>query len=685
MKNLRLLVGFIFLAACGSPSPMFDGGPGFDGGPRFDGGPGFDTGPGFDGAPGFDAGPRFDGGPGFDGGPALDGGADAALPPGSGQTVLYNFRVSATEADRVLFDSTGNVSAMTARGFVISDRNVVGVTVSGAGTTGHYFTVDEPFTYWDHNTIRLGEINGSATGDGTVSDFELRYIDNRIPRPAPSGTDFFVDASVAASGNGLSEAAAFKTITEGLQAIRAYSGMGGSLWIKAATYRETIPEDIMRDMAGTADQPIYISGYSATPGDNPRVEIRYPDMMDLDPSVMPLIADSSGFGLPIKGAVHTIIQNIQVQDSANHGVYISGGTRLTVMENLVVHMRNSSAQIGFYQNNRTESRLKILDCVVMEAREDLLKVYGTRNLHDGNRVYSATGRGGNYAYYYSGSHNVLRNLDVRVGGPGGQHGFALKGDDNVCEHNLLENSQIWGQSAAMEARHVEVRYNVYRNILARAIPSGTREHKITACNVWGGASYNVFDRIHHIATGSFASFLYSSSDDLVDRIGHHNVFKNSISYRDPFVSYTENPSFAYVRGDSADAANGVAHDNVFYNNTAYGLAYLYRLAGGDGTSREDRFVNNLFQGIERNVFDPSTRFDNNVFWANEFISPSGTGNLEVDPQVTDPENQNFSLGAASPVMNAGVDIGDVVYDFTGAVRAPGSFSIGAFELDDDAM
>ena len=67
--------------------------------------------------------------------------------------VLSNFRIDGGQTSRVYFDSSEPITGSNASGFRISGKSISGVRISTGKTSGHYFTVSSPFTYWDNNTM----------------------------------------------------------------------------------------------------------------------------------------------------------------------------------------------------------------------------------------------------------------------------------------------------------------------------------------------------------------------------------------------------------------------------------------------------------------------------------------------------------------------------------------------------
>ena len=80
--------------------------------------------------------------------------------PSSG---LSDFRILASQPNRVYFDSSKKITASNTTGFIISGNTISGVRINSGKTTGHYFTVKSSFNFWDNSLIRY--IGGSNFKD----------------------------------------------------------------------------------------------------------------------------------------------------------------------------------------------------------------------------------------------------------------------------------------------------------------------------------------------------------------------------------------------------------------------------------------------------------------------------------------------------------------------------------------
>ena len=113
--------------------------------------------------------------------------------------VLNNFKILQGEEDKVYFEASGEdlskLENLTKQGFIISGKTITVLNIIKDSPAGHSFTVSSAFTFWDNNTIRL------ENGDGTVDDFTLTYIINNLIEPNAT-TNRFVSATASGGNDG---------------------------------------------------------------------------------------------------------------------------------------------------------------------------------------------------------------------------------------------------------------------------------------------------------------------------------------------------------------------------------------------------------------------------------------------------------------------------------------------------
>ncbi len=120
--------------------------------------------------------------------------ANAKTPP-----ILSNFRIETSNSNRVYFDSSESITGSSTQGFIISGKTINGISINSGATSGHFFTVSSPFTFWDNNTIRYS--SGSNIHNASTTNlypFDLQYIENNLKEPKASTNRY-----VSLSGAGL--------------------------------------------------------------------------------------------------------------------------------------------------------------------------------------------------------------------------------------------------------------------------------------------------------------------------------------------------------------------------------------------------------------------------------------------------------------------------------------------------
>ena len=104
----------------------------------------------------------------------------------------------------------------------------------------------------------------------------------------------------------------------------------------------------------------------------------------------------------------------------------------------------------------------------------------------------------------------------------------------------------------------------------------------------------------------------------------------------------------------------------------------------------NEFKNNLIHTTS-GAFDlynsgaSATQYDQqyNCYYNIGEATPTGVGNISVNPFFTDPENNDFTLSGATTasVYDGGTDLAEVIDDFIGVTRESTKYSIGAYERD----
>jgi len=330
--------------------------------------------------------------------------------------------------------------------------------------------------------------------------------------------------------------------------------------------------------------------------------------------------------------------------------------------------------------------------------------------------------------------SILRNtITCGVGGfKGGDNGcssFLI--DSNTIHHNLRNGIEL---RAAGSINNVISNNTVYRNCL---IPvgdggyGGIYLHGTGAGNVIG--PYNITYRNGYFdddsATGGYGAGIW-----LDTVLSGHSVLRN-LSYLNSHggyriedvpgctvaynISHEHTSAVYYASGFNIGSQNNLAPTsaNLVYNNVSYGDRYGFRLSGyGDSTA--DTFIDNVFKnnivtgyvvnalfaekGAENDgIIGHGNVYTHNCFGAEaaDFVKwgaatpdtydvwetayGSSTYSVEVDPLMTNPGGDDFTLNPHSPCVNAGTDV-SLTEDYQG-LKIRHAPDIGAHENQANAI
>lgn len=542
--------------------------------------------------------------------------------------VITNFRITDSEKDRVYFDSpNGSVKNLTIKGFTISGKKVVNID-----TKKNYFTVSSPFTFWDNNTIRLKD------GDGTIHDFTLEFIKNEIKRPLFKGKEFYVSPKGDNLNDGLAKNTAFKTLSFALTKVSA----GDKIWVEAGDYGN---EKIEIVKTASKLQPIEIEGYIAEPGDLTSLYLNYENGI-LDNSQMPYFNGSNssrGTFFDLTNASYYIIKNLQAENFEN-GFYSTSSVDNIHLERIILNnIGNGSdhysgfAMAGVYGGD--SDNWKVRDAILINAKAEALSFYGSHNLATNVKVYSDDNSepysGTDYYIVLKGSNNIIINsVAHRNGVKHRGHGFGTKSTKIISEYNLIDDCIAKGISLeSYFFAHSKSQYNVAKNSISigeKALTNGGSQHLM----VRDGASNNIFENIH-CEKGQSGVSIEHTGENSETTFGNNNKWINC-SFKDMRWCFG-------VTDDSS--CQDVFTQNEIIHCTFTNTRALWRnAANGDNSNR-------IINCIIQNSSDSSIgwkkggkmnwTFEYNNFYNNGWKAPVGIGNIYEDPQLVDVDNNNF--------------------------------------------
>jgi len=612
---------------------------------------------------------------------------NASTPP-----TLSNFRIEPSTPSRVYFDSSEPITASSAIGFTVSLKSISGVTINAEQSTDHYFTVSNDFTFWDNNTIRYeGGSDIQDLENNELHEFTLSYIVNNIPEPE-STTDRYVTTSANGGGDGTSEGTAW-TLEEAFS--RATAGI--TVWVKAGDYGNQ--NLTLAHRIGTVENPIKFIGYKDNIGD---IVDNYWDYgIPFDTSEMPTLTGStteSGTALYIYNNHYVILRNIQLnkyktgvlpypnsgQESNEFMIFdrFNGyefGSK-TQANGTMFNILQWNAGITTYEGN---DNFRIINSVIQNYSMAAVSIFGDgKNLIDNVKVFNDTAEKPDYQINVNGDNNIIRNCYVEIKNDyysASTHGIGIRGSVRLSNtYNLIEKSTAVNINEGFYIRNYGCNYNVIKDNVVKN--NGATSNYRGGVYIWGGANYNIVERMNISDVYTGIGFKDNNEEGNVNdnTIGHDNIIRNCT-----FNNFIMGISVV----QQTSGQTGAVYDNKIINCTFNNGNWMFQLYFEDIKNLE--FINCSITNLNyplgggyvyQNKPISGVNYTNCNFYGNNFTVSGGTGNISVDPKYVDPINNNLELQQDSELIDKGINIDDVNFDFKGTARPQGtSYDIGAYE------
>ena len=588
---------------------------------------------------------------------------------------LSNFNIENNQKDRIYFESSSPLSGSSTQGFYVSGKTVTGVSINSGQTSGHYFTVNSSFDFWDNNTIRY-----EGGSDLNAEEFTLSYIENNIVEPEAS--DYrYVTTSASGGGNGQTEGTAW-TLQEATQ--NASAGM--TIWIKSGNYGDT---RITLSRSGTASNPIKYIGYRNSIGD---ITSNYYDYgVSWSTSQMPTLTGSSttsgNYGITISGD-YFILRNIQ---ATNHNRSIYGGSGSPdhfIIDRFNVKDNYHSTQAGptgiHLLNNSGLNNFRILNTTLINCSMAGIAAQGanvTFNLIDGIKSYNnQTGTKERQDYHISinGDHNIIRNCYVEnfnnTETNGSTHGIGIKGAGRIPnEYNLIEKSTAVNNQEGFYFRNYGCNYSVIKDCVVKNNGAASYNDR-GGVWLWGGVNNNVIERVSVSDVDYGIGIRDNEGEDYLNdaSVGDNNIIRNSTFNNVKYAIYS-----------TSTLANANFDNNKILNCTFHNAERFHAKGKDHVIIRNLEITNCTFSGVSSVGTDTSGMvFDSNNFY-NSWTNSLGTNSINVDPNFENASGGNFQLKSNSPLINKGRKLNEVKSDFSRNPRPQGGGTdIGAYEYND---
>ncbi|HHL32607.1 MAG TPA: hypothetical protein ENJ41_08465, partial [Oceanospirillales bacterium] len=312
----------------------------------------------------------------------------------------------------------------------------------------------------------------------------------------------------------------------------------------------------------------------------------------------------------------------------------------------------------------------IKDCLVYNAAAENISVSGNNNSIDNCKSYSDDNQtehsSTDYYIVLAGNNNHVTNCYAeRIGNLDHVgHGIGFK---EFSQNSLIENSSSENLSGGFYFRHSAVFNNTIRNCHSSNDDIGLLMRD--------GAHDNTFENC--TIDNAYYAIAYLDSfgeDDAAINTAEANVIKNSI------ITNTRQAVIAYHEYNRPSAVVNNSIENCTIDN-ATNLFYSAR------ANLSNSMTNSIISNVTNYTSGGTAldfNFDHSNFYNNGFSTPTGLGNLQLDPQFI--SSSDHHLQASSAMINAGdinytADADDVDYD--GDVRIfNGIIDMGVDEFND---
>jgi hypothetical protein len=550
----------------------------------------------------------------------------------------------------------------------------------------------------------------------------MKIVFNKIPKI------YYVTLSGSNSNNGLTEGAAWRTLTYAVS-VSSPVMPGDIIYVKSGSYGN---ENIVFQKNGLPGSPITVIGYKTTPGDNPALPVNSGSPYTaFSTSEMPTYTGSSrasGTAFYMVGMSYITIKNIQVQ--TYYRGFVCGIVGTTVPQTSEIYFYNCNCMslgdlgagysgYGFalgsvYNTLSTHIRAHgctMENCLIVNPGAEALGVYGDNNNFYNVKVYCNEGNTNPLDYFIliCGSFNTFDNCEVEgtTGSFSGSHGIGCKSNaEQVIDavgrtfplispiYNKFFNCVSRNIGEGFFVRHRWVAYNEFSRCYAYGTHAGTdgSSGSGNCITIRDGASYNVFDSCYGEGLSSAILFQDTTEDgDSGNVPGHpnnYNLINNCIFYNvysgflfssydtpsDTGINTVSNCTFFRVRYVHVCARHSVGM--VYKNNIYYGNAAI----GSGGYWAGNTYSADVIAG----------QFANCCFYDIQGGMPSGfvaavTGGISTDPLFVSlgalgGAAPDLHLQSPSPSRDAGVTLLAIANDFEGKLRPYGcSYSIGAYD------
>ncbi len=538
-------------------------------------------------------------------------------------------------------------------------------------------------------------------------------------------TTYYVSRSGNNSNNGLSQGAAWKTITKAISVAVA----GDLVYVKAGNYGA---ETVVFTKSGTSGSPITFQGYKTTPGDAPPVLVNnanpYTAFDTLD---MPTYNGGNRAGgataFTCDNRQYLILKNFQIQnymDGIVAGTSNQATSNFLVLDNVNFMSLGSTSSgydgHGIYfgtMGSKFANQNTITNCLVVNVAAEGITISGNNNTLTGCKIYCNENTNNASTDYYiliNGNYNTITSChaDRASGLSHSGHGIGAKTnaeqviDDpshNVgvptinAQYNTFNYCTAKNVEESFYVRHRNARYNVFYHCKSTGTHtgvSGSGEGEGGCIMTRDGASDNIFDgcTADNCATGIVFQDTAEDGDGAGSGTpghpGNNNKYINCVFtncyYGVKYSSYSI----------QSDAGNNTIANCTFYK--------IRRMLEAERHCANMKYIGNIFHGCSPTTSqgyfrggtyssDIQPNGTNTYFNVCDFINIEGgmptnfvtnsAGSIASDPLFVNAGTGNFHLQSSSPCINTVNILSYNLKDFDNVARSAPKTTMGAFGTD----
>ncbi|MFO7446280.1 MAG: T9SS type A sorting domain-containing protein [Ignavibacteriaceae bacterium] len=384
---------------------------------------------------------------------------------------------------------------------------------------------------------------------------------------------------------------------------------------------------------------------------------------------VPIVVKAKNTEITNNKLLHNSTENENGNGSYAYGIRATlYGGKIKIAGNYIYHVGSNGVFLNGYSQKGD----------IIEVHDNIIEYTGQAGI-SAFKTRSGDGIGGK-GYVFKNNVSFANRLGGDIGGNGTQ-ASGIHFNDGIrkgteltkpymkwyCYENVVHNSQALKVPNGPDSDGIALDYNannveVYRNLIYNNYGRGIY--------IWNANNCKVY---YNIMYGNDGGITVSTRNDKLESTNNNEIY-NNIFYK----NYNGDNKGQNI--DSEMYFGWYSKNNVFKNNIAYasvnGYAYCYGPSGASGFVLDNNLVYSDLGTGAKILYDGLKGKQNLTQWKSNH-SGWDKNSIDADPMFVNAGAGDFSLKAASPAINKGVNLG-LLNDFLGEAIY-GSPDMGAME------